>query len=103
MMILPVIMSGGSGSRLWPLSRALHPKQFLALLDEKTLLQETINRLDGNLCLDPLIICNEEHRFIVAEQLRTNGTGSSDIILEPMGKKYRPSNNFGCISCHREW
>lgn len=65
MMILPVIMSGGSGSRLWPLSRALHPKQFLALLSEKSLLQETINRLD-NQCADPIIICNNEHRFIVA-------------------------------------
>ena len=90
-MILPVIMSGGSGSRLWPLSRALHPKQFLALLSEKTLLQETINRLDPASCIDPIIICNNEHRFIVAEQLRVNGTAASDIILEPMGKNTAPA------------
>ena len=91
LMILPVIMSGGSGSRLWPLSRALHPKQFLSLLSEKTLFQETINRIDGNACLDPLIICNNEHRFIVAEQLRENNTESSGIILEPIGKNTAPA------------
>jgi mannose-1-phosphate guanylyltransferase len=97
-MILPVIMSGGSGSRLWPLSRALHPKQFLTLLNEKTLLQETINRLDPVSCLDPLIICNNEHRFIVAEQLRANGAGASDIILEPMGKNTAPAITLAALS-----
>ena len=97
-MILPVIMSGGSGSRLWPLSRALHPKQFLALLDDKTLLQETINRLDSGYCLEPLIICNNEHRFIVAEQLRANGTGASDIILEPMGKNTAPAITLAALA-----
>jgi len=97
-MILPVIMSGGSGSRLWPLSRALHPKQFLALLNENTLLQETINRLDPASCIDPLIICNNEHRFIVAEQLRANGTGSSDIILEPMGKNTAPAITLAALA-----
>jgi len=97
-MILPVIMSGGSGSRLWPLSRALHPKQFLALLNENTLLQETINRLDPASCIDPLIICNNDHRFIVAEQLRANGTGSSDIILEPMGKNTAPAITLAALA-----
>ncbi|MBL4911007.1 MAG: mannose-1-phosphate guanylyltransferase/mannose-6-phosphate isomerase [Alteromonadaceae bacterium] len=97
-MILPVIMSGGSGSRLWPLSRALHPKQFLALFNEKTLLQETINRLDPTLCIDPLIICNNEHRFIVAEQLRANGTSASDIILEPMGKNTAPAITLAALA-----
>lgn len=97
-MILPIIMSGGSGSRLWPLSRALHPKQFLALLNEKTLLQETINRLDNATCLDPLIICNNEHRFIVAEQLRENGTQASDIILEPMGKNTAPAITLAALA-----
>jgi len=96
-MILPIIMSGGSGSRLWPLSRALHPKQFLALLNENTLLQETINRLDTN-CLNPLIICNNEHRFIVAEQLRANGTSASDIILEPMGRNTAPAIALAALS-----
>ena len=90
-MILPVIMSGGSGSRLWPLSRAMHPKQFLPLLGQNTLLQETINRLDHAQCLNPLIICNNEHRFIVAEQLRANNTAARDIILEPMGKNTAPA------------
>ena len=97
-MILPVIMSGGSGSRLWPLSRALHPKQFLALLNENTLLQETINRLDNTKCLNPLIICNNEHRFIVAEQLRANGTTASDIILEPMGKNTAPAITLAALA-----
>ncbi len=96
-MILPIIMSGGSGSRLWPLSRALHPKQFLALLNENTLLQETINRLDTN-CLDPIIICNNEHRFIVAEQLRENGTNASDIILEPVGRNTAPAIALAALS-----
>lgn len=97
-MILPVIMSGGSGSRLWPLSRALHPKQFLALLNEETLLQDTINRLDSDKCLDPLIICNNEHRFIVAEQLRANQTIASDIILEPMGRNTAPAITLAALA-----
>jgi mannose-1-phosphate guanylyltransferase len=97
-MILPIIMSGGSGSRLWPLSRALHPKQFLALLNENTLLQETVNRLDNSQCLNPLIICNNEHRFIVAEQLRANNTAASDIILEPMGKNTAPAITLAALA-----
>lgn len=97
-MILPVIMSGGSGSRLWPLSRALHPKQFLALLNENTLLQETVNRLDNIQCLNPLIICNKEHRFIVAEQLRANDTVASGIILEPMGKNTAPAITLAALA-----
>jgi mannose-1-phosphate guanylyltransferase len=100
-MILPIIMSGGNGSRLWPLSRALHPKQFLSLvIDEKnqsTLLQETINRLDSS-CLDPIIICNNEHRFIVAEQLRDNNTKASNIILEPMGKNTAPAITLAALA-----
>ncbi len=101
-MILPVIMSGGSGSRLWPLSRALHPKQFLPLISENTLLQETINRLDGDClgdkCLDPIIICNNEHRFIVAEQLRQNNSKASSIILEPMGKNTAPAITLAALA-----
>lgn len=97
-MILPVIMSGGSGSRLWPLSRALHPKQFLPLFNVNTLLQETLNRLDNNQCLSPLIICNHEHRFIVAEQLRVNNTVASNIILEPMGKNTAPAITLAALA-----
>jgi len=97
-MILPVIMSGGSGSRLWPLSRALYPKQFLALLNEQTLLQETVNRLDADACINPLIICNNEHRFVVAEQMRDNGCDASDIILEPMGRNTAPAITLAALS-----
>jgi mannose-1-phosphate guanylyltransferase len=96
-MILPIIMSGGSGSRLWPLSRSLHPKQFLTLINDNSLLQETINRLDQN-CSDPIIICNNEHRFIVAEQLRENHTCASNIILEPMGKNTAPAITLAALA-----
>lgn len=89
-MITPVIMAGGSGSRLWPLSRSLYPKQFLALTGENTMLQETLFRLSSLDISAPLVICNEEHRFIVAEQLRSvDKTGS--IILEPVGRNTAPA------------
>ena len=89
-MITPVIMAGGSGSRLWPLSRSLYPKQFLALTSDLTMLQETVQRLSNLDVNAPLVICNEEHRFIVAEQLRALGkTGS--IILEPVGRNTAPA------------
>ena len=89
-MITPVIMAGGSGSRLWPLSRSLYPKQFLALTGENTMLQETLGRLSALDVSAPLVICNEEHRFIVAEQLRSiDKTGS--IILEPVGRNTAPA------------
>jgi len=89
-MITPVIMAGGSGSRLWPLSRSLYPKQFLALTGKQTMLQETVQRLVELEVACPLVICNEEHRFIVAEQLREiNKTGS--IILEPVGRNTAPA------------
>ncbi len=89
-MITPVIMAGGSGSRLWPLSRSLYPKQFLALTGEHTMLQETVQRLSNLDVNAPLVICNEEHRFIVAEQLRVlEKTGS--IILEPVGRNTAPA------------
>ncbi|KJF92744.1 mannose-1-phosphate guanyltransferase [Photobacterium angustum] len=90
-MLLPVIMAGGSGSRLWPLSRTLYPKQFLALTSDATMLQETVKRLDGIEHQAPLLICNEEHRFIVAEQLRIGGMDNSGIILEPVGRNTAPA------------
>ena len=89
-MLVPVIMAGGSGTRLWPLSRQLFPKQFLPLVEESTMLQATINRLDGLPVENSIAICNEEHRFIVAEQLRRTGELGS-IILEPMGKNTAPA------------
>ena len=90
-MILPVIMAGGSGSRLWPLSRALYPKQFLKLNGSGTMLQNTVTRLDGLDCTEPMLICNEEHRFIAAEQLRELGELNHNIILEPVGRNTAPA------------
>ncbi|WP_428240995.1 mannose-1-phosphate guanylyltransferase/mannose-6-phosphate isomerase [Gynuella sp.] len=89
-MILPVIMAGGSGTRLWPLSRQLFPKQFNNLVGEYTMLQETAMRLSGLDVEKPLTICNEEHRFIVAEQLR-NIDRLGQIILEPEGRNTAPA------------
>ena len=89
-MIIPVILSGGSGTRLWPLSRKLYPKQFINLINETTLFQDTILRLPDNI-EKPLIICNEEHRFLAAEQLRQINEKSSGIILEPYGKNTAPA------------
>jgi len=89
-MLIPVIMAGGSGTRLWPLSRSLYPKQFLPLSSDKTMLQETVNRLDGIDTQKPITICNEEHRFIVAEQLRAIDQLGS-IILEPEGRNTAPA------------
>lgn len=89
-MILPIILSGGSGTRLWPLSRKLYPKQFINLINETSLFQDTILRLPDNL-QNPLIICNEEHRFIAAEQLREINKDSNGIILEPEGKNTAPA------------
>ncbi len=83
--IIPVIMSGGSGTRLWPLSRQAKPKQFLPLYTEQSLLQETIARLAGIHCQSSLVICNEEHRFLVAEQLRQIDQKAC-ILLEPAGR-----------------
>jgi mannose-1-phosphate guanylyltransferase/mannose-6-phosphate isomerase len=91
-MITPVILSGGSGTRLWPLSRKLHPKQLLPLLNETSLLQDTINRLQGLKALEStVVICNEEYRFMVAEQARMTSVGASAIILEPIGRNTAPA------------
>ncbi len=90
--ICPVILSGGSGSRLWPLSREYYPKQLLALTGKNTLLQETGHRLDGiDSVLAPIVVCNEEHRFLVAEQLRQVDVIPSSIILEPIGRNTAPA------------
>ena len=69
-MLVPVLLSGGVGSRLWPVSRAGRPKQFLPLGGEGSMLQETLRRLQGLKCGAPIVVCNAEHRFMVAEQLR---------------------------------
>ncbi|MDV1504038.1 mannose-1-phosphate guanylyltransferase/mannose-6-phosphate isomerase [Klebsiella quasipneumoniae subsp. quasipneumoniae] len=90
-MLLPVIMAGGTGSRLWPMSRELYPKQFLSLHGGNSMLQETVSRLDGLRVEDPLVICNEQHRFLVAEQLRKISKLSNNIILEPIGRNTAPA------------
>jgi mannose-1-phosphate guanylyltransferase len=89
-MITAVVMAGGSGTRLWPLSRAGHPKQFLTLNGDKTMLQQSIHRLSDLAPADYITICNEEHRFLVAEQLRELDA-SSQILLEPVGRNTAPA------------
>jgi len=86
-----VIMAGGSGSRLWPASRTLYPKQFLSIAGEQTMLQETLARLDGVEVSGSTVICNEEHRFIVAQQAQDAGRALSSIILEPVGRNTAPA------------
>jgi mannose-1-phosphate guanylyltransferase len=89
---LPVIMAGGSGTRLWPLSRELFPKQFLTLAGEHSMLQSTAKRLDGMAFEAPLVICNENHRFLVAEQLRAiDALQTGRILLEPAGRNTAPA------------
>ena len=91
-MIIPVILSGGAGSRLWPLSRQHFPKQLMPLLGGRTMLQETIRRLDGvEELAAPIIVSNEQHRFMVAEQLRAEAIEPADIILEPVGRNTAPA------------
>src|SRR5579864_2143288 len=90
-MLVPVILSGGAGTRLWPLSRELHPKQLLALIGRHTMLQETILRLTGLDTGTPIVVCNETHRFLVAEQLRAIECTPRAIVLEPMGRNTAPA------------
>lgn len=91
-MIHPVILAGGSGTRLWPLSRELYPKQLLKLVTENTMLQDTLLRLTGIAELGaPIVVCNENHRFMVAEQIRALGLNHADIILEPVGRNTAPA------------
>lgn len=89
--MIPVILSGGSGTRLWPLSRKMYPKQFLSLLHDQTMLQKTLTRLDGLSHSAPTVVCNNEHRFIVAEQARQLGIEDLSIILEPVGRNTAPA------------
>lgn len=92
MEVLPVILAGGSGSRLWPLSRDMYPKQFLSLVPgQQSLLQETISRLEGLDFRAPLVVCSEEHRFIAAEQLRKMGREDCPILLEPSARNTAPA------------
>ena len=89
--IVPVILSGGSGTRLWPVSRESYPKQFWPLISSQTLIQETAVRAVGEGFAPPLVICNQEHRFMVAEQLRLAKIDNARIVLEPVGRNSGPA------------
>lgn len=101
-MIFPVILSGGSGSRLWPVSREHYPKQFLNLhKDDRSLLQEAAQRLGNvNDAGTPIVVCNEEHRFLVAEQMHQIGLENTQIILEPCGRNTAPALALAALAAH---
>jgi mannose-1-phosphate guanylyltransferase / mannose-6-phosphate isomerase len=90
-MLTPVILSGGAGTRLWPLSRELYPKQLLALTGERTMLQQTALRLEGLSATPAVVVCNEAHRFLVAEQLRQLNVEPRALVLEPFGRNTAPA------------
>lgn len=103
--IMPIILAGGSGARLWPLSRDLYPKQILSLSGERSLLQSTLARLaaisvKGFLTADPVIVCNEDHRFLIAEQVRECGA-KAEIIIEPLPKNTAPALTFASLHAVR--
>ncbi len=102
--MIPVVLSGGSGSRLWPLSRAHYPKQFIPLASEQTMLQETLGRLQGFSAeaLSPLVICNEQHRFMVAEQLREMDVVAQNILLEPVGRNTAPAVALAALAANAD-
>ncbi|MCW5699570.1 MAG: mannose-1-phosphate guanylyltransferase/mannose-6-phosphate isomerase [Rhodospirillales bacterium] len=87
----PVILSGGAGTRLWPLSRSLRPKQLLPLASDYTMLQETVRRVHGPAFAPPLIVCNDEHRFMIAEQMRELHVTPEAIVLEPVARNTAPA------------
>ena len=90
-MIVPVLLAGGSGTRLWPLSREARPKQFLPLIGEESLLQDTLHRVASlDTSVNPLIVGREEHRFLIAEQMRRSGAKGT-VVLEPIGRNTAPA------------
>ena len=104
LVLYPVILAGGSGTRLWPLSRKSLPKQFLAIASERSLLQDTISRLDGiRDAAAPIFVCNEEHRFLTAEHIRLIGKTSSAIIVEPKGRNTGPALTLAALNLMEEY
>lgn len=97
-----VILSGGSGYRLWPLSRQQHPKQFLSLVGEKSMLQATLERLVGLHSSAPIVVCNEQHRFLAAEQLRQINITDASILLEPVAKNTAPAITIAALHAMRQ-
>ena len=96
MALIPIILSGGSGTRLWPLSRKSYPKQLMPLVGELTLLQETAQRLPEKDVTPPIVVCNQDHRFMIAQQLDEIGR-KGPIVLEPTGKNTAPATTAGCL------
>ncbi len=105
-MIIPVILAGGSGTRLWPLSRELYPKQLIDIYNEYTMLQNTVLRLEGLTDLnDPIVVCNEDHRFMTAEQLHRIDVTPAAILLEPVGRNTAPAIALAAVKAmeiHRD-
>ncbi|WP_394789471.1 mannose-1-phosphate guanylyltransferase/mannose-6-phosphate isomerase [Rhodoferax sp.] len=104
MLIQPVVLSGGSGTRLWPLSREKYPKQLLPLIGDDSLLQATVRRVEGlgaGTLAPPMVVCNEEYRFVIAEQLRLMGQPGS-IVLEPTGRNTAPALTLAALAALRD-
>ena len=104
MLVQPVVLSGGSGTRLWPLSREKYPKQLLPLIGEDSLLQATVRRVEGIADVQlaaPMVVSNEEYRFVIAEQLRLMGKPGS-IVLEPVGRNTAPALTLAALAAMRE-
>ena len=99
--IVPVIMAGGKGTRLWPMSREAFPKQFLPLAGSATMLQDTVARLEGLDLENLLVVCNEEHRFLAAEQLRQIGEERAAILLEPQARNTAPAITVAALAAIR--
>lgn len=102
MTIIPIILSGGAGTRLWPLSWGDHPKQFLSLISDKTMIQETLLRLDGLKTGNPIISCGESHRFLVAQQIGEITNKKPIILLEPMAKNTAPAIAAACCAAMKQ-
>lgn len=102
MTIIPIILSGGAGTRLWPLSWGDHPKQFLSLISDKTMIQETLLRLDGLETGNPIISCGESHRFLVAQQIGEITNKKPTILLEPMAKNTAPAIAAACCAAMKQ-
>ena len=105
MLIQPVVLSGGSGTRLWPLSREKYPKQLLSFVGQDSLLQATLRRLEGLGDVDlapPLVVCNDEYRFVVAEQLRLIGISQGRIVLEPIGRNTAPALTLAALAAQAQ-
>ncbi len=101
-MLKPVLLSGGVGSRLWPVSRRAYPKQFLPLAGSDSMLVDTLRRVAPLAGGQPMVLCNEEHRFIVAEQLRLAGAGAGEIIVEPVGRNTAPAVAIAALYALRD-